>query len=86
MQGSLRELSRRKDLAEEKRTVMPKSPGSARALDFQSLKQAIHSAQRAAELFLKEEDDEAVAQAALAERLLGEFIENRQPPVRRKAR
>jgi hypothetical protein len=64
---------------------VPKQPGSARALDLQLLKQAIHSTQRAAELFLKEEDGEALAQAELAERFLGEFVENRQPP-KRKAR
>lgn len=63
---------------------MARAPGSARALDLQLLKQAIHSAQRSAELFLKADDGEAVAQAELAERFLGEFIENRQP--KRKVR
>ena len=62
---------------------MAKSPGSARALELQSLKQALASAARAVELFVKGEDGEALAQAELAERFLGEFVENRQKPVRK---
>jgi|HubBroStandDraft_6_1064221.scaffolds.fasta_scaffold869114_2 hypothetical protein len=62
---------------------MPRAPGSARSLDLQLLTQAIHSARRAAELFMKEDDDEAIAQAELAERFLGEFVEKREV---RKAR
>lgn len=65
---------------------MPRSPGSARALDLQLLKQAIHSAQRSAELFIKEDDVEAVAQAELAERFLGEFVESRQPRLKARRR
>lgn len=65
---------------------MAKSPGSARSLDLQSLKQALASTTRAIELFTKAEDAEALAQVELAERFLGEFIENRLPPVKRKAR
>ena len=65
---------------------MAKAPGSARALDFQALKQALASTSRAVELFIREEDDEAVAQAKLAERLLEEFVESRQSSAKRKAR
>jgi hypothetical protein len=65
---------------------MAKSPGSARALDFQALKQALASASRAVELFIREEDAEAVAQAELAERFLGEFVESRRLLAKRKAR
>ena len=63
---------------------MSRQPGSARALDLQLLKQAIHSAQRAAELFVKEDDVDALAQAELAERFLGEFVESRLPRTRRR--
>lgn len=67
---------------------MAKSPGSARALDLQSLKQALASTSRAAELFIKGDaasDKEALAQVELAERFLEEFVTNRMP-AKRKAR
>lgn len=63
---------------------MPRQPGSARALDLQLLKQAIHSTQRAAELFVKEDDADALAQAELAWRFLDEFVESRLPRTRRR--
>ena len=68
---------------------MPRSPGSARALELQSLKQAAASIGRAIELFIKGDktsDVESLAQAELAERFLGEFVENRQQAAKRRTR
>ena len=65
---------------------MARSPGSARALDLQALKQALASTTRAIKLFVEGDDEDALAQAELAERFLGEFVESRQPSRRRKGR
>lgn len=54
---------------------MPRRPGSARELDLQSLKQAGACVARAIELFVKKDDEEAVAQASLAWRFLDEFVD-----------
>jgi hypothetical protein len=68
---------------------MSRSPGSARALELQSLKQASASTVRAIELFNKDDrtsDAEALAQAELAERFLGEFVDNRLQAAKRRTR
>ncbi len=56
---------------------MPRRPGSSREIDLQSLKQAAASVARAIELFVQENDAEAVAQAELAWRFLDEFVDKR---------
>jgi hypothetical protein len=55
--------------------AMGRRPGSARAIDLQSLKQANACITRAIELFVKKDDTEAVAQAELAWRFLDEFVD-----------
>jgi len=56
---------------------MPRRPGSNRELDLQSLRKAGSCIARAIELFVNKDDKDAVAQAGLAERFIGEFMEKR---------
>lgn len=55
----------------------PRRIGSTREADLQSLKQANICVARAIELFVKENDIDALAQAELAWRFIDEFVEKR---------